>query len=425
MPIINAHESRPLPFPAGHGTTVPPSPLQLQIANKSVSSSSSSAVKNVGYGSTGGLHTAALVVRPCPPSPAGDGPGGRQAATTSLEPQETSVNFGENPSELGPSDGIISAFLNATPDAPPPETGAEGPAATEDQVFIHSGWLPMRKKVRAALYRTNQRPARVQAFDQCGANSWILQDSENPDAFRLQTNYCHDRLCTPCANIRSFRIRDALRPRMAGKNLSFITLTLSGKSQTLVEMVDRLYKHFRALRAHPEWDKNISGGCAFLEIKWNDKSQRWHPHLHLIAEATYWEQGRISTIWHTITHDSFMVHITRINEDGKACNYVTKYASKPLNPSFANSPKLLDEAVEALKGRRLALCFGTWYGTPLNEEDEDAQEDTLADVGRWQPIGTLYEVHVRACRGDPIARAALDHLGVYRRAIQPPTGPPG
>lgn len=301
----------------------------------------------------------------------------------------------------------------------------EAPPLSPDQCFRHSGWEDLRSRVRAALFRTNQTPSRVTAFDECGLNAWVERTIEKPHKHRLKSSFCHDRLCTPCANERSFRMRDALMTAMGDRPHSFITLTLCGKGEKLTDLIDRLYKSFTALRRHPTWESKVRGGGAFLEIKWSDKAQRWHPHLHIIADADYIEVGDLCAAWKSITKDSFIVDIRRVREKSGQARYVTKYASKPLNTSFSTSPKLLDEAVTALHRRRLCLTFGTWYNTPLDDAEEDVLDEDLASFGKWESIGGLYALHALACKGDAAALAAMADVRAYERLNRFTAGPSG
>lgn len=271
--------------------------------------------------------------------------------------------------------------------------------------FRHGGWWTIRRMVWKSLHRTQASSGRAASFGCCGSYSWIEQSDECSTSFRVRHNRCNDRLCTPCANARSARVKEALFNIVGNKPVTFITLTLCGKNEPLSDLVDRLYKHFRALRLHPLWDENVRGGAAFLEIKWSDKAQRWHPHLHILADAKFIEQGLLSQAWRSISRDSYIVDIRRVKNIEVAGHYVTKYASKPLNMTFASSPDLLDEAVRALKGRRLCLCFGEWYGTPLNSsEDEDLDLDGKEKFHAFCPLEDLLD---KATSGD---RAAIDIL---------------
>jgi len=219
-------------------------------------------------------------------------------------------------------------------------------------------------------------------------------------------------------------LRDSLLAVIGRTPCSFITLTLCGKGEPLADLIDRLYKHFRTLRLHPTWDEKVRGGAAFLEVKWSDKAQRWHPHLHIIADADYIPKGELSTVWRTITHDSFIVDIQRVKNPEITGRYVTKYASKPLNTSFANSPALLDEAIKALKGRRLCLTFGTWYGTPLTTAEDD--ELDLADKNDFHCLYPLEDLLRRATNGERDALNVVKLAGIEGiwRAMLDATPPP-
>lgn len=192
--------------------------------------------------------------------------------------------------------------------------------------------------------------------------------------------------------------------------MRFATLTLLGKNNTLRETLDRIYRHFRALRATELWEKTVTGGAAFLEIKWNNNLKRWHTHLHLLLEGRYLAQADLSRVWHGITGDSMIVDIRAVGDGPAAAGYVTKYVTKPLNSSFVNLPDQLDEAVMALRGKRLCLCFGSWYGTSLSEVEEDELFDAEAASPHWTSIGSLVDLRRQAFQGDARANLILATL---------------
>ncbi len=325
---------------------------------------------------------------------------------TSLDTSETSV--GEDP---------IKAFLaeKPTPKVDPSTINLNESSAAAK--FRHSGWWDIRRRIFNSLKRTGQTSSRISSFAECGAGSWVEHNLQDPSRLRIKCNHCHDRLCTPCANQRCYRLAEALRAVMADRPHTFITLTLCGKKEPLVELIDRLYRHFRSLRAHPIWEK-VTGGAAFLEIKWSDKARRWHPHLHIICEARYIDQGELSDVWRGITRDSFIVDIRKVRDSEVSARYVTKYASKPLNKSFANDDALLDEALIAMKGRRLCLCFGTWYGTPLDAAEDTEFADDLVDASEWSTIMTLDELLTRATAGDGASIAMVRSLNCEEKWLR-------
>jgi hypothetical protein len=286
----------------------------------------------------------------------------------------------------------------------------------------HASWHANRQRVYDALVTTCRPAGRINAFAKCGCNATLVEcDTPNADGTRrlkVRATHCHDRLCVPCGNARSAEIARCLAARTNGLALKFVTLTIAGHGEKLATKIDRLYKGFRALRLTPLWKQHIKGGAAFLEIKWSDKARRWHPHFHLICEGTYLSQDRLATMWQAITEDSFIVDIRQVKDPHQVQAYVTKYASKPLNMSFAADPGLLQEAVLSLHARRLCFAFGTWYKTRLHEID--APDD--AALG-WSPIASLDSLLRMAELGDAAALAAIELAGLgrqWRRYLFPP-----
>lgn len=329
--------------------------------------------------------------------------------SSSLDTSETSE---KNP---------VEAFLSAGP-APKIDAEIHLDELSWTARFRHSGWSVIRRRIFDGLQRTGQSTSRQSSFANCGNASWVQHNIEDPSRLRLSCNHCHDRLCTPCANLRSFRIEQALLKLIEKKSSTFITLTLAAGNDRLSDKLDRLYRSFKALRNHPLWEDAVSGGAAFLEIKWSDKSQRWHPHLHIVCESKYMAQHELSRAWHSITKDSFIVDIRKVQDAVKAGGYICKYASKPLNSSFSNTPALLDEAITALKGRRLCICFGTWYGTPLDLAEDETLADDLVDAGEWTNIIPLEDLLHSAASGDKRAMQMIVALNVeakWRQALTP------
>lgn len=192
-----------------------------------------------------------------------------------------------------------------------------------------------------------------------------------------------------------------LRDRLKKCEISFLTLTLADNDKPLSELIDKLLSSFRKLRQWPTWKRRVTGGVAFLEVKWNDAKQRWHPHLHAIIDAAYIEQKALSDRWLKITHTSFIVHIKRPRENETVIRYVTKYGSKPLDHSFVNDDQRLDEAIASLKSRHLCTVFGEWRDWRLTDDD---------DQQAWEPIDTLSRLIAREAGGDREAAAILEKL---------------
>lgn len=270
-----------------------------------------------------------------------------------------------------------------------------------DLTFRHSGWCHRRNRIFRALHSVYGTSDRLARFEACGMNAWVLADPASDHRYRVVADYCHDRWCQPCANARSRTIAENLRKKVQDHPHRFITLTLRSDDEPLAALLKRLYTSFAKLRRSVLWSHTIRGGAAFLELKYGHANSRWHPHLHIIADGKFLPQKALSATWLKITGDSYIVDVRLIQGHEDTIRYVTKYASKPLSPTFADHHDLLCEAMLACRGRRLCLTFGTWAGTRLT----DVHDDTA-----WQPVAPLWEIRKRAMAGDGHSIRLLNFL---------------
>lgn len=201
-----------------------------------------------------------------------------------------------------------------------------------------------------------------------------------------------------------------LRRRVTGDNLKFITLTvLNRNGEALRDQLDRLFAGFRQLRRLDVWDNAVRGGAAVCEIK-RTKHDRWHAHMHIIADADFIDQRQLSRAWQACTTDSYIVHIRAVEDTDADVAYTAKYAGKPMESGFWKNPSLLEEAILALRGRRLIVTFGTWYKTDPNLDDEEGETLFRDDPRRWKPICTVSTLWRRAAAGDWNARRVVASL---------------
>jgi len=295
--------------------------------------------------------------------------------------------------------------------------------------FEHRGWDADRRRVYAAMIRTDQPVARRHDFSNCGQNVHVFREATTNEV-EVRPETCKDRFCLPCGQRRSRRIAIALECRMkpAVDRLMFMTLTVRGlPGQSLREQLEKLKAGWKALRRLDGWRHHVAGGAVMLEIKWSCKSGgHWHPHYHIICEGQWVDVKWLKSAWYAITGDSDQVDVQRIAEPERALSYVTKYASKPMDASFLRRSGLLDEAMRTLKGERLCALFGNWYGTPLKETDDGDETEILST---WVYEGTTRDLDCRAVKGEAAAAALLRAVNAIlhirslrgRRSHGPPT----
>jgi Replication protein len=298
------------------------------------------------------------------------------------------------PSQLDPPETESEANRN-------PVGGSDNEAARLALAFRHSGWVPNRRRVFESLQRTGQPRGRIESFALCGSHAYLLQSVDDPSKFRVAGSTCHDRFCVPCANERARTIRNNVIDQLDGKVARFMTLTTKANSCTLQERLNHLYDSFRRLRATKLWRDNVTGGVAFLEVKHSNRSEDWHPHLHCLIEGSWIDKRKLSQQWLSVTGNSKIVDIGLCRDTNHVGAYATKYASKPLNCTFASTPDLLDEAVHALKGRRLAYTFGDWRGLLLIQSPSESE---------WENLGSINVWITKAINGDVEAQNIMNQL---------------
>ena len=269
------------------------------------------------------------------------------------------------------------------------------------QCFRHSGWHLHRERVAKALWRTRQSLARMLSFATCGASAYVYRSVKDPTLYKVMGSACHDRFCVPCARERGQVLAANIRDRLEGTVSRFITLTLRTDELSLREALDKLQKSFNALLKSPLWRSRVDGGVAFLEVKYNPNLNRWHPHVHAIVQGSFFPQSQLADLWQRVTGDSRVVDIRAVTSHRAILHYVTTYCSKAMRSTDFPGDAILDEAIHALHGRRLARTFGTWRGVPLTQ---------YLSADDWEPVAPLVDLLADAVRGDHAAHSIIASL---------------
>jgi hypothetical protein len=310
----------------------------------------------------------------------------------------------------------------------PIESSSLEPRQDLAEQFRHSGWMPLRRRVIAAMASLPEISERRQsAFRSCGCDAHVeyrfLSCGGVAKDYRIRSTKCHDRFCVPCSNARASRIQSSLLQHMYGRtSMKLLTLTLRASTADLTSILDRITRCFRLLRNRPVWKKNVQGGCAIIETKLGSGSKEWHVHFHVLLESKYLPHATLSAEWLKITGDSSIVDIRPMQAHGGGVQYITKYVTKAADSSIVMSPRHLAEAIIAFTSRRLISTFGTWRGLQLSESPD--VEEVSVRASSWTTLGSLNEILVRAARGDP---EAVGIVRIIRGGVArpPPSGSEG
>jgi len=227
--------------------------------------------------------------------------------------------------------------------------------------------------------------------------------------------------------------------------IRFLTLTLAPRDGTLKEQIAYLRAAWTKLRRRKDLKNKLRGGVSVIEVTHNAKTDRWHPHLHIVFSGSFIKHALIKKNWLDITKDSNIVDIRRISSRMAAVNYLAKYVSKT-STIPATAKHRVAEWVEATNGLREFATFGEMHAK-MAEEDKKSRElhhvmflNQLAEGAHDQHVGcatayqrlltlpnrpsdpeqvaSILEAHTKAWE------YALDQFGQYLIELYPPEPKP-
>ena len=192
-------------------------------------------------------------------------------------------------------------------------------------------------------------------------------------------------LCPLCAIRRGAKALSAYLQRWHAIQLQrpglrpyLVTLTVKD-GPDLAERFKHLHKSQRELwmrkhRGRGSVLDGVEGAVWSYEVKRGQGSGVWHPHLHMIALCeTPPDAEKLSSEWHEITGDSFIVDVRPISQEDPVSGFIEvfKYAVKFSDQEPADTV----HAWEILRGKRLLASAGCFRGVDIPDELTDDCSD--------------------------------------------------
>ena len=230
----------------------------------------------------------------------------------------------------------------------------------------------------------------AQKLSECG-NYLLFKNYFTVGEIRLsKMQTCQQHLLCPfCAALRASKAMQKYLERIdqvlqENRKLKPVLITLTVKNGSdLAERSEHLMKSFRTLlERRRDYEKKGRGFNEFCKVQgamysyentFNEKTDEWHPHIHMFALVDQWiDQQEFSEYWHSITGDSMVVDVRRVKKEkghgySKAAAEVCKYALK-----FGDlSVEKTWEAFKVLKGKRLTGSFGLLWGVKIPDTMTD------------------------------------------------------
>lgn len=238
----------------------------------------------------------------------------------------------------------------------------------------------------------------------CCSSAMICQD-ETTGEVALHEKRCKVRCCTYCSRVRGKRAFAQLLSVVSKLDSpKFLTVTVQSVEAPLAEVIAHLRESFARLRRSQQWKTKVSGGAYTIEVTWNKKTRKWHPHIHAIIDARYWPQSQLSAAWKIASKGSFIVDIRAGYSKYQTVKYIVAYASKMNDLQKLPNSKIA-EYVEETRSLRFLQTFGNCHGVRLQDDDETDEIDHA-----WKIVTDAEDLASAAEDSDPIALSLLRWL---------------
>lgn len=229
--------------------------------------------------------------------------------------------------------------------------------------------------------------------------------------------FCKDMLCPLCTwrkELKLFNQVSKIVDVLQNQKYRFLFVTLTMKncaatSESLKEALDDLNEAYTRLIRLNRIKKILKGAYRAIEVTYNEKTNEFHPHIHLIwvVPADYFQcddylkQNELCELWkqslgvdYTPICDIRVVCGKKVKKNGKiiahdlksAVAEVCKYAIKStdyLKHDDVTNDRIVSALVEALSHRRLVSFYGV-FSEIRRQLNLDKDEDDLVHVSNEQ-----------------------------------------
>lgn len=244
----------------------------------------------------------------------------------------------------------------------------------------------------------------------CRKYAWFVQNKVTKK-LRVMSSRCKLRWCPICRDVSRMIVTRAVDKWLQiQKYPKMITLTLKHTDDPLQLQIKKLYDSFRKLRRRAYFQRLITGGVWFFQLKYNQRTEEWHPHIHCLVAGKYLPHSRLKQLWHEITGDSTIVHIQPIKDIENASTEVARYATSPADLTQVETDQALTIHY-ATKHRRICGSWGSARKVTLKPTPQD-------DHDEWIKVADFYFINVQK----EFSKTALSFWKCYKRDL-PYDGP--
>jgi hypothetical protein len=200
-----------------------------------------------------------------------------------------------------------------------------------------------------------------------------------------------------------------------------LVLTQAHREETRKQAAGRVRDAFTKLQRRAFWKSNFKGGTWALEFT-KGKDGLHHAHLHIIAfRRTFFDIAVLRDEWETVTGDSRVIHLRKIDDITEGLREVVKYVSKPMDVQRFDTSDLSDFL--RLRNMRMFGTFGEFRKFARAFEPDDYEVVGADDENEYRDL-----VEGCACPecGEPLfdVRMSGDQLPAFYDSIVSSSPPP-
>lgn len=227
----------------------------------------------------------------------------------------------------------------------------------------------------------------------CRKYAWFVQHKVTK-TLRVMSSRCKLRWCPICRDVSRRILTHAVDEWLQIQKFpKMITLTLKHSDDPLQLQINHLYDSFRKLRRRAYFQRLITGGVWFFQIKYNPSTEEWHPHIHCLVAGKFLPHHRLRALWLKITGDSSIVDIRKVKDLENASTEVARYATSPADLSKMPFEQAMD-IFYATKSRKICGSWGNAKGVTLKPTPQDDRDE-------WFKVADFFFVNVQKEFNEP------------------------
>ena len=163
---------------------------------------------------------------------------------------------------------------------------------SQHQLKFHHEFIGRRLQTLAGLRAAgNERCWRMaDRISSCGSTAAAFTDEDG--FIVIATARCKSRICPTCAERRRARTFVRVKELISKLDVTrMLTLTIRATDDPLVDQIAKLNRSWTKLRTRKAFKKKFAGGVKVIEVTFNESTQRWHPHVHVIFDGQFIRQA--------------------------------------------------------------------------------------------------------------------------------------